>query len=248
MKKEVFNYESKLNVYNVDTNRCGRPAGLLREMQQCGSVQMATEKPSYDELLDEGKALMLSRLDMVLHEDVYLEEPIQVYTWPCPSTRATFLRNYMVKKEGRIAAEISSQWTLVGVESRKIMKVGDIDLSNYTHDEYKEVLTSTKMKITKEQADGMEEVGSKQVLLSDCDYNGHMNNTYSLDMLCDYIPELYETKYRVSYVRIHFGNEAPVGTKVIIKRLKTEDGKYLFQTFREDGQLNVEAEIGLVER
>ena len=248
MKKEVFNLTSCLNVYNVDMNRCARPAGLLREMQQCGSVQMATEKPSYDELLDNGMAFMLSRLDMVIHEDVYLEEPVQVYTWPCPSTRATFLRNYMIKKEGRIAAEISSQWTMVNTETRKIMKVEDVDITTYTHDEYKEVLTSAKMKITKEQADAMEIVGEKQVLLSDCDYNGHMNNTYSLDMLCDFIPELYDGKNRVSYVRIHFGNEAPMGSKVAIKRMKTEEGVYLFQTFREDGQLNVEAEIGLVER
>lgn len=248
MKKEVYNMPSKFDVYNVDMNRMARPAGMLRKMQECGDYQMTLERPSYDELLDEGKAFMLSRLDLVIHDDIAMNEPVQVYTWPCPSTRATFLRNYMIKKGDEIAAEISSQWTMVNTQTRKIMKVDEVDLTNYTHDEYKEVLTSAKMRITKEQTEAMETVGEKQVLLSDCDYNCHMNNTYSLDLLCDYIPELYDGKHRVSYVRIHFGNEAPMGTKVAIRRMKTEDGVYLFQTFREDGQLNVEAEIGITTR
>ncbi|MBQ1229219.1 MAG: hypothetical protein IIX87_05015 [Firmicutes bacterium] len=248
MNKAVYNMSSKFDVYNVDMNRMARPAGMLRKMQECGDYQMTLERPSYDELLDEGKAFMLSRLDLVIHDDIMMNEPVQVYTWPCPSTRATFLRNYMIKKGDEIAAEISSQWTMVNIETRKIMKVDEVDLSNYTHDEYKEVLTSAKMRITKEQADAMETVDERQVLLSDCDYNGHMNNTYSLDLLCDYIPELYDGRHRVSYVRIHFSSEAPMGTKLVIKRLKTEEGTYLFQTYREDGQLNVQAEIGVIER
>ncbi len=248
MKKEVFNLKSSINVYNVDVNRIARPAGLLREMQECGSKQMAAEKPSYDELLDEGKALMLSRLDMVIHEDVHLNDEIQVYTWPCPSARATFLRNYQIKREGRIAAEISSQWSLVNIQTRKIMKVEDIDLSNYTHDEYKEVLTSSKLKISKEDAQAMDAVGEKTVMLSDVDYNGHMNNTYSLDMICDYIPELAEGTHKVTTIRIHFSNEAPLGERIVIKRLRISDDRYLFQTFRSDGQVNVEAEIAIEKR
>lgn len=248
MKKEVYNMTSKFDVYNVDMNRMARPAGMLRKMQECGDYQMTAEGLSYDDLLDDGKAFMLSRLDLVIHHDIIMNEPVKVYTWPCPSSRATFLRNYMIKKDDEIAAEISSQWTMVNIQTRKIMKVEDVDLSSYTHDEYKEVLTGAKLKITKEEADAMEVVGEKLVCISDCDYNSHMNNTYSLDLLCDHVPELYDSKHRVAYARIHFGNEAPLGSKVTIKRLKKEDGVYLFQTFREDGQLNVEAEIGLVKR
>ena len=248
MREDVYGFKSYINVYNVDMNRRARPAGLLREMQECGSRQMADQRPSYDELLDKGQALMLSRLDMIIPQEVCLDEEIEVFTWPCPSTRATFLRNYLVRKDGKTAAMISSQWTLVNSETRKIMKVEDVDFSNYTMDEYVDVMPGSKFKISREDGETIaasEPVGIKNVKLSDVDYNGHMNNTNYVDMLCDYIPELEAGTHRVTVMRIHFSKEAPLGETIEIKRLRTPDYKYLFRTFRSDGELNVEAEFTL---
>lgn len=248
MREDVYGYKSSINVYNVDMNRKARPAGILREMQQCGSKQMADQRPSYDELLDKGQALMLSRLDMVIPQEVCLDEEIEVFTWPCPSVRATFLRNYLVRKNGETAAMISSQWTLVNSETRKIMKVEDVDFSNFTMDEYVDVMPGSKFKISREDAETLEAVGQKTVRLSDVDYNGHMNNTNYVDMLCDYIPELTAGTHRVTAMRIHFSKEAPLGETIEIKRLRTPDDKYIFRTFREDGDVNVEAEFTMEER
>ena len=248
MREDVYGYKSSINVYNVDMNRKARPAGLLREMQECGSRQMADQKPSYDELLDKGQALMLSRLDMIIPQEVLLDEEIEVFTWPCPSARATFLRNYLVRKKGETAAMISSQWTLVNSETRKIMKVDEVDFSNYTMDEYVDVMPGSKFKISREDGETIaasEPVGIKNIKLSDVDYNGHMNNTNYVDMLCDYIPELEAGTHRVTVMRIHFSKEAPLGETIEIKRLRTPDYKYLFRTFRSDGELNVEAEFTL---
>ena len=248
MREDVYGYKSSINVYNVDMNRKARPAGILREMQQCGSKQMADQRPSYDELLDKGQALMLSRLDMVIPQEVCLDEEIEVFTWPCPSVRATFLRNYLVRKNGETAAMISSQWTLVNSETRKIMKVEDVDFSNFTMDEYVDVMPGSKFKISREDAEMLEAVGQKTVRLSDVDYNGHMNNTNYVDMLCDYIPELTAGTHRVTAMRIHFSKEAPLGETIDIKRFIKPDGKYIFRSFRSDGDVNVEAEFTIEER
>ena len=243
MREDIYKLRSYINVNNVDMNRMARPAGLLREMQECGSRQMADQRPSYDELLDKGQALMLSRMDMIIPQEVYLDEPIDVYTWPCPSVRATFLRNYAIYKNGQPAAMMSSQWSLVNSETRRIMKVEDVDFSNYTMDEYVDVMPEGKFKISREEAEALETVGEKRIMLSDIDYNGHMNNTNYVDLLCDYIPELYDGNHRVSSFRIHFSKEAPLGEKIEIRRFKKPDGKYLFRTFRSNGDINVEAEF-----
>ena len=247
MREDVYGYKSSINVYNVDMNRKARTAGILREIQECGSRQMADQKPSYDELLDKGQALMLSRLDMIIPQEICLDEEIEVFTWPCPSVRATFLRNYLVRKNGETAAMISSQWTLVNSETRKIIKVEDVDFSNYTMDEYVDVMPGSKFKISREDAETLETVGQKTVRLSDVDYNGHMNNTNYVDMLCDYIPELTAGTHRVTVMRIHFSKEAPIGETIEIKRLRTPDDKYIFRTFRSDGDVNVEAEFKIEE-
>ena len=106
----------------------------------------------------------------------------------------------------------------------------------------------SKFKISREDADALAEsepVGFKTVRLSDVDYNGHMNNTNYVDMLCDYIPELTAGTHRVTAMRIHFSKEAPLGETIEIKRIRTSEEKFLFRTFRSDGELNVEAEFTL---
>ena len=128
------------------------------------------------------------------------------------------------------------------------MKVDEVDFSNYTMDEYVDVMPGSKFKISREDGETIaasEPVGIKNVKLSDVDYNGHMNNTNYVDMLCDYIPELEAGTHRVTVMRIHFSKEVPLGETIEIKRLRTPDYKYLFRTFRSDGELNVEAEFTL---
>ena len=142
------------------------------------------------------------------------------------------------------------------MESRKILKVSNADFSNYWIGEHK-LLVGEKFKIPKETADSMREVGIKTVSYSDLDYNGHMNNTYYLDVLCDFIPELAAGTHRVSFVRIHYSKEAPLGDRLRV--MSTEgvalsdeerkeypvptEKKYIFRTEKSNGELNIEAEI-----
>ena len=92
-------------------------------------------------------------------------------------------------------------------------------------------------------------------LNTDADCNGHMNNTYYVDYLCDQIPELENGTHRVSTVRIHFSKEAVVGDTMEIwmspkmepREGAEQDCRYLFRTVRKsDGLMNIACEIGLV--
>ena len=105
----------------------------------------------------------------------------------------------------------------------------------------------------------MQTVGQKEVRYSDLDYNGHMNNTYYLDVLCDYVPELAAGTHRVSFVRVHYSKEAPLGDVLTILRSDAillreadaaqygvpADRKYIFRTIKADGEMNIQGELVL---
>ena len=203
---------------------------------------------------------MLSRLDMNIKEELHYRDELTTRTWPCPSRRATFLRNYAMwkadgsQKKEDIVVLVSTQWTLVGVEDRKLMTVEDVDLSCYTHDEFIEAAPG-KLKISRDEEAGMTCVAEHRVSYTDADCNGHMNNTYYVDYLCDQIPELEEGTHRVSTVRIHFSKEAVVGDTIEIwmtPKMEAREGadqqcRYLFRTVRKsDGLMNIGCEIGLL--
>ena len=256
--KKQYTEKCYLDTYRVDQNKIGKASGIWQLMQESACHQMESQKPSYSDLLDDGKALMLARVDLAIPEEIFLDESLAASSWPCESTRATFLRNYTLTRDGKTVAAADTQWSLVDTESRKILKVSDADFSNYWMGEHKPLIKG-KFKITNEIAAAMHTVGSKTVSYSDLDYNGHMNNTYYLDVLCDFIPELAAGTHRVSFVRIHYSKEAPLGDclKVITAGampVSNEEAqeygvpaetKYIFKTEKADGELNVEAEIVL---
>ena len=107
-------------------------------MQEAASNQMATQKPSYTDLVDAGKALMLARVDLAIPEQIGLKEALISSSWPCPSTRATFFRNYTLQRGAETVAFAATQWSLVDLASRKILKVEDVDFSNYWYGTYRD--------------------------------------------------------------------------------------------------------------
>ena len=92
----------------------------------------------------------------------------------------------------------------------------------------------------------MEEVGKYKVSYTDLDYNGHMNNTYYADILCNYIPELAEGTHRVESLRIHYSKEAPLGDVLTVMRNRTDSCHYVFKTIKSSGEVNIAAEVGII--
>ena len=243
--KVRYEHQDYVDFYSSDRDKYAKVSGILQVTQKAGSRQMERDRPTYDELRATGKAFMLSRLDMEISEPVRCDEVMTVSSWACESSKATFLRNYSMEKDGKRIVTVSSYWVLVDIESRKILKTDEADISNYYVGEFIE-LYKDKLKLPRDLE--MEEVGKKEIQYTDLDYNGHMNNTYYMDVISNYIPELAAGTHRVKTVRLHYSKEAPFGDTIVIYRAKPEDGKYLFKTIRNDGQMNIACEVGLVER
>ena len=240
-----FTRNTYMDTYNTDIARRATAGGIVRQFNETATQNMAAFPPSYDELLDSGRALMVSRMDIEILQPAMMEEPIQCSTWPVMPKGAVIRRCYEICRDGVLLARGCSDWTLVETESRKILRMNADTFPNYRFGEYFSIFDS-KFHIGKELSAGMEDAGTHRVTLRDCDCNGHMNNTYYLDILRDRIPELYDYReHWVNSIRLHFAKEAPLGSEITIRRRK--DGNiYLFQTFLEDGSLNIECRIGIV--
>ncbi len=244
MEDYKFTRNTYMDTYNTDIARRATAGGILRQFNETATQNMAEFGPSYDALLDSGRALMVSRMDIEILDAPLMEEPIRCSTWPCLAKGAIIHRCYEISRNGVLLARGSSVWALVETESRKILRISKDTFPNYRYGDYVDIFDK-KFHIDKETAESMETVATHRVTLRDCDCNGHINNTYYVDILCDTIPELYDYEHHwVRSVRLHFAKEAPLGSEITIRRCKT-DSIYLFQTFLEDGSLNIECRIEL---
>ncbi|NMA94254.1 MAG: hypothetical protein GX975_06295 [Clostridiales bacterium] len=245
MEDYRFKRSTYMNTYNVDIARRGSLGGILRTFQEAGSLNMNLCKPSYAELLDEGIVLMLSRMDIVVRESPMLEEDVEIQTWASfNDSPVVTKRCYEMYRKGVKIAAASSSWAMVDLEERKLLRTDTVDWSNYNSGPYEE-LFSGKFRIPKTASEKMQNIAEYRVELRDCDYNGHINNTYYLDILCNYIPELLKNgEYFVDKARIHYAKEAPLGETITIKFAKEADS-YFFETYLSGGDKSLSCELGI---
>lgn len=231
-----------VNSHDPDLNNIVRTSALMRYMQDAANCQMEGEKPSYNELLAEGKAFVLSRLQMSIYQPLYNHDRITAESWACESTGVSFNRCYCIKKDDRIVAEAVSVWALVDVNSKRLCRVSEFE-NQYSMDAMLELDMPARFRIPKEVPLSL--MGERTVEYQDVDMNRHINNTRYADILCGYLPTMEGVrviKFEISYL-----SEAPLGETLKVYMGTAGDNTYYFRTLRENGKTNVEAEIVLEE-
>jgi len=221
---------------DVDCNQVVSVTKVLQFMQDAAFSQMEDKGPSYDALFQQGLAFILSKIRLSLYAPLYSHDRITVESWACPSKGVTFQRCFRILREGQIVAEAISSWALTGVHDRKLHRVTEVQLG-YGTDEPIELDMPSRMKIPPET--NLSLVGEHTVEYADIDQNKHMNNTVYADLLCGYFPM---ENIRVIAMHINYQTEARLGENVKIYH-GTMDGVHYFRTCRENGTVNVEAEI-----
>ncbi len=229
-----------------DCDGCGfmRPSALLVYMQETANLQCRDWDCDLDRLHNEdGLGFLLSRVMLRVDKPLHAYEDIEVRTWCPPSRGLTFLRCFAILRDGETVAEAVSHWALMDMNARKLVRVSDFPGSFPEGELPDEDRIPRRVHIP--PTTPMETVGERRIVYSDTDFNHHMNNTKYPDMLCDYLPDMqgrWVSTLSLSYLR-----EAAYGDTLTVLRAAVDgDGeRYLVRTLKPDGQVALEAEIGL---
>ena len=233
-------WEEKYNVkfHETNSNEVVGPSQLLKYMQETSMRHMRGRKPSYEELFEEKKAFILSNIRIEMYNPIYAYQDVVAKTWACPSRGYSFMRSYSIEANGEIMAEAHTTWALVDTEEKKLYKVSDVDLSNYDVDEPVSLEHPLRFRIPNEVPLSL--IGEYTVRYTDTDLNGHMNNTNYPSMLINCMPS--PEKVMVKSLAISFLSDIKKGEVAKIYMAKT-GGKHYFRSIKEDGSVNIEAEM-----
>ncbi len=226
-----------VNVHDADMNGIVSTSGILRYMQDASNRQMMAQKPSYEELLKNGYSFVLSRIGMSVYAPLCAYDEITVETWAVASRGVIFNRCYRVLRGEDLVAEATTAWALVGVQDKKLHRVGEVPL-NYWEDEPLELDLPARFRIPPEVELSLR--GERTVLYPDVDQNKHLNNTRYPDLFCSFFPEI--THSRVITAMISYIKEAPLGETIKIY-CGEDDGTCYVRSILPDGSVNAEAEF-----
>ena len=233
-------YTEKYNVrwHDTDANREVHPSGVLLFMQETANRQFEAAGRPLDAIRDEeGVGFILSRIAIEMTEPIHAYEDICVETYTCPAKGYSFPRGFEIKRNGKTVARAVSQWALVRVADRTLVKSEEFPMS--FGDEAEPTLEMPlRFRVPRETV--WEAVGHRTVAFSDIDYNMHMNNTKYPDMLCDFLPDPAHT--RVVGVSLSYQREAAFGDTLTVERAEAGDGVYYIRT-RKGEQTCLEAMV-----
>ena len=242
-------YQQQLTArwHDTDATLAVRPSQVLVYMQEMAFCHLNAVDRNLDKLrFDEGLAFILTRLTLKFYAPIRPGEQITSQTWISEGKGINFPRYFrVIGQEGTICAEGASSWVLLNLNTHLPQRVSEFDYG-FLPEEPLPFATPRRLVVPEE----MVEVGSRKIVYSDIDYNGHMNNTRYPDMVCDYLPE--ETVSRIHTMHLEFVREATFGSTLRVERgcrcdVETGDTVYLVRTLNEDGQVCLNAEVWVKE-
>ena len=235
-----FSIDYTTRWHDTDADRRVRPSALLVYMQETSNRHVAELGMSLDELRDEkGLAFILSKIRIAFHRPLSAFEDIRVETFTCPSRGYSSLRGFRVLAGEETVAEADTLWALVDINNKGLRRIED---SGYSFEDEEAPVLDLPTRTRASSDITLTEVGKREIVYSDIDYNMHMNNTRYPDMLCDYMP--IEEVGLIKGMTLSYLREAAFGDTLTVLRGRNEN-KYYFRTVNSAGEICLEAVVVL---
>lgn len=201
----IFSAPFTVNFHDTDLAARMRPSATLMYMQETANLHLNAYGPTMDELRTGGRAFLLSRIRLVIHRALPAYTPIEAQTWINNQDHGfSFNRYHRIMAGGEVTAEAVTVWALVNLADRRPLRASEFSY----HFTARPRLISTCRAVSGFPV-SQRRSGERRVVYSDCDYNGHINNTRYPDLLCDFLPT-GETRWAADLV-INFLSEAAAG-------------------------------------
>lgn len=233
--------------HDTDAMRVVSASRLLEMMQETVTYHCRAYGHDLDNLRDEkGIGFVLVRLSLEILSPLYALDEIEIETWVTESRGLSFNRCYTVKRGDTVIANAISVWALLHLADRRFLRVTDHDFG-FIPEPPPTLSPSIPLRLHIPPDTPFTDVGKKEILYADLDYNMHMNNTRYPDMLSSFLENRHER--RVTSVVLSYLHEARYRDTLSILRTDTidpaspEETVHLFRAVGADGITVTEARI-----
>ena len=180
---DVFEYHFTVGDRDADGFGLCRASALLGYLQDAAAGAAENGGFGRRALLEKyGAFWMLARTWFRLERPLRWEDRLTIRTWHRGGKAAMMYRDYDIYADGQLVGESVSGWVLANLESRKIMRLADIqELAGTGGEELCKTRTLNKLRAPKD----LKLLERRKMHYSDTDVNGHVNNTRYADFACD---------------------------------------------------------------
>lgn len=190
--------------------------------QNAASIDASRIGIGKENIVKKNQDWVITRASVEFYDDIKFDETVEFYTYPSDLKNGfIFLRNGGIrKKEGTCAAKISSMWAIINNETRRIEFKPNLPYISESIEGENPLPMANKV-----NSEECSPLYKRTMRYSDCDVNGHVNNTRYIEMISDIYPlEFYKT-HKLRKIDINYVNELHDGDEVTI--YTNEDMSYV---------------------
>ena len=228
VRQEGYKFCQDLRVPCYQTNRQTflRPAAFMDMAQEIAYWAASELGFGYDTLHVHHTAWVLSRMHLHFHRFPKWRDAVTLYTWHKGAEGLFYLRDYVLKDEaGESCICGTSSWVVIDERTRRLVRPEDLRNLLDTH-EAEDAIATPAPKLQLPQGAEWEMAGEHTVVYSDLDVVGHTNNVRYVVWAMDCLP-LEEAERPLKDLYINFNKETTHGQKVVLYRLRSENGWYV---------------------
>ena len=223
---EQFFYTETMTVMNADADFRSllKPSALLRYVEQISTDHARAFGMDDQFFKDRGVTFLVGK---------------QALKFDRVPQRAETLT--LTSKE---VAMVDCRWIVASLAEGRILREPGWTVENFWNDTVEGELPLQLHKCK----DGLTSAGEWTAHYSQCDLNGHLNNAFYLDLVCDALPLEVMRKGPVTFASINYHREIPMGETAEVFYAPSADGWYVvgkhngqtsFECYLEVGKTNV---------
>ena len=218
-----------IRCYDVDGAMRLKPAAFMDLAQEMAYIAADLMHFGYDELQQEGKAWVLSRMHFTFVDVPQWRDEVEIQTWHKGPSGPFYLRDFRINDlQGCPRVLGTSSWVILDVRERRMCRTSEvtemIPESTVCHDF---AIEAPAEKVAMPRGTQPETVASHVVGYSDVDLLGHTNNARYVVWAMDCLGYEMAASRPVKEVWVNFNHETRAGETVTLSRLQDGDTFYV---------------------
>ena len=241
---EQFFYTETMTVMNADADFRSllKPSALLRYVAQVSADHARTFGMTDQFFKDHGVAFLVGKQALKFDRVPQRAEKLTLLTRAEASRRGSVKRiTTVTDAEGKQVAMVDCRWIVVSLAEGCILREPGWTVEGFWNETVEGELPLQLHKCR----EGLASAGEWTVRYSQCDLNGHLNNAFYLDLVCDALPLDVVRKGPVTFASINYHREVPMGETVEVFYAPSAEGWYIIG--KHNGQTSFESYLELGE-
>lgn len=226
---DSYSRQEELTFAGCDRSRRIRPAKILSIMAAAAGYDYDARGLTYEVLYGMRQAFLLSKAAFRIHRYPMAGDVLNMMTWENGAHGAHLRRVYELtdRRNGEVCVSGKSEWILVDPVTRKILRPASFTGKSLTECP-KEIDAPECVKVTL-PGESAEERGTRTVVWSDLDGNGHVYSGNYGDIIWDALPASLQDRPLREF-QLNYHKEAVLGEQLRLLGVKEEN------TYRMEGR------------